>query len=359
MFFDFVSKLSYHPQKVADCLDDKVKGSLSTVFLDLVSGICNHNCIFCDGHYNPLPQKKFSDDRLLSIADELKALNVNSVLIVGEGGESTLHPSFCVFSRKLLSLGIHVGLYTNGETLNGEIAKVAADFDFVRISLDSGCNSTHNIVHRSKSNNVFSKIVSQAKDFSKIKKGILGASFIVLNENVDEIIAASILCEECGFDFLELKPYYSPNYTFDLTMYERLSQKLKNNYIEAVNICSKLTIILNNQFNEWEANNFAQRNLTRLDTPRICYTSKLRMVVSPTGCYLCTCFRNEDAYCMGDPNITSLIDIWYGERHFELTKCLCSLKCTYAAQNQYLSEMKEKKIELPEPDPNLSQIYFL
>lgn len=333
MIFDFVSKLSYHSQKVTDCLDDKVKGSLSTVFLDLVSGICNHSCVFCDGKYNPLPQKMISEERLLSIADELKELNVNSVVIVGEGGESTLHPSFCLFAKKLLSFGIHVGLYTNGETLNGEIAQIAANFDFVRISIDSGCDSTHTIIHCPKTNNAFSKIIYQANEFSKIKKGILGASFIVLDENVDEIVSAAMICEECGFDFLELKPFYSPNYTFDLTMYERLSKRIKRNYTEAVNGCSSLKIILNNQFKEWEENDFLQSNLTQLDKPRICYTSKLRMVVSPTGCYLCTCFRNVDTYCMGNPNETSLVDIWFGERHYELTKRLCRLKCTYATQN--------------------------
>ena len=359
MIFDFISKLSFHSQKAIDCIDDNLKCSLSTVFLDLVSGICNHNCIFCDGQYNPLPQKSFSEERLLSIADELKLLNVNSVVIVGEGGESTLHPSFCVFARKLLTLGIHVGLYTNGETLNGEIAKTVADFDFVRISLDSGCDATHKVVHRSNITDSFSKIVENAKMFSKIKKGTLGASFIVLNENIEDISTAVQICEESGFDFLELKPFYSPNYKFDLLLYEKLSSKLMKNYLDAVASCKSLRVILNNQFKEWEENNFSQSNLTQLDKPRICYTSKLRMVVSPTGCYLCTCFRNIDAYCMGDPNTASLVDIWYSDKHFELTKCLCKLKCTYSAQNDFLTQMKERQIELPQPNPSLSQKYFL
>ena len=344
MIFNFVSKLSYYPQKVAECLDDKIKSSISTVFIDLVSGICNHNCIFCDGKYNLLAKKSFSTERLLTLADELKALNVDSIIIVGEGGESTLHNGFCAFAKKLLSLGMHVGLYTNGETLNGEIAKTVADFDFVRISLDSGSDSTHKIVHCSNTDIAFSKIVAQAKQFSKIKKGILGASFIVLNENVDEINAASQICDECGFDFLELKPVYAPNYKFDLLMYEKLSTKIKRYYNEAVKNSKNISIILNNQFKEWEKNDFLLNNLTRLDKPCICYTSKFRMVVSPTGCYLCTCFRNIEEYCMGDPNTSSLVDIWFGEKHYELTKRLCSLKCTYSAQNKYLLELKQKAL---------------
>lgn len=356
--FDFISKLSNYPQKANLCIEDSIGDSLSTVFIDLVAGICNHNCIFCDGHFNPLPKKSFSEERLLQMADEFKALHVDSVIIVGEGGESTLHPAFCRFVKKLFELQIRVGLYTNGETLYGEVAQAAADMDFVRISLDSGSAKTHQLVHRAKEG-AFDKIIENATDFSKIRKGMFGTSFIVLRENVDEIPHAAQLCEACGFDYLELKPFYAPEYTFDTVLYEQLSKKVEQYYKQASASCTGMSVVLNNQFKEWQTCGFQKNNLTRTDAPRVCYTSKLRLVVSPTGCYLCTCFRNVEAYSLGDPNVQSLSEIWYGQKHLELTRRLCNLKCTYSAQNDYLRDLKEGKSVLPVPNPDLQQVYFL
>jgi hypothetical protein len=83
------------------------------------------------------------------------------------------------------------------------------------------------------------------------------------------------------------------------------------------------------------------------------------MVVSPTGCYICTCFRNIDEYSIGDPNTQSLKNIWYSDRHLELTRRTCKLKCTYFAQNEYLKEMIDCKKQLPEVDKKLKQRFFL
>ena len=357
--FDFNSKLAHFPEKAQACIREGIHRSLSTVFMDLVSGVCNQNCIFCDGKYLPLERRLFRTERLMRLADELVGLGVDSVIIVGEGGESTLHPAFCDFAGRLLSAGVHMGLYTNGETLSGAVAETAAKFDFVRVSLDAGRNETHNAVHRSHTPDVFDRIVSQLGAFSKIKKGSLGVSYVVLPENIDDIPLAAAICEAQGVDFLELKPFYSPEYTFDIPMYQSLAEKLRRYYAEAAAACKRTRVVLNNQFDEWLRHGFAPRDLTRLETGRPCLTSKLRLVVSPNGCFLCTCFRNVPAYNLGDPSETPLDEIWYGEKHRALLAQPCRLKCTYTLQNDFLLEMQAGKASLPAPDPDTEQIYFL
>lgn len=357
--FDFVSKLAHYPAKAAACVRDGVHRSLSTVFVDLVSGVCNHNCIFCDGKYLPLEHRMFTAERLMRMADELISLGVDSAIIVGEGGESTLHPAFCDFAEKLLAGGVHMGLYTNGETLRGAVAQTAAKFDFVRVSLDSGCEATHNAVHRSNTPGAFGRIVAQLGDFAKIKKGSLGVSFIVLPENVEDITLAAELCDRQGVDFMELKPFYCPDYTFDIPMYQTLAQKLQVRYNEASAACGHMRIVLNNQFSEWEKHGYAPRDLTRLPEGRPCLTSKLRMVVSPNGCFLCTCFRNVDGYSLGDPNALPLDEIWFSEKHRALLEKPCCLKCTYHAQNEYLLRLQAGQCVLPAPDETAEQTSFL
>ena len=357
--FDFIAKLAHFPERAEACIMDGIQRSLSTVFIDLVSGVCNHNCIFCDGKYLPLEHRLFATDRLMQMADELVSLGANSVIIVGEGGESTLHPSFCDFTRRLLTDGVHLGLYTNGETLYGTVAETAAAFDFVRVSLDSGTKKTHNKVHRSIHTDAFDTITANLGNFSRIKKGKLGVSYVVLPENIDEIPLAAQLCEANGVDFLELKPYYSPDYSFDIPMYQALAQKLRRYYEEALEAEGHLSVVLNNQFVEWMQNDFAPRNLTRLSNGRPCLTSKLRMVISPNGCFLCTCFRNTDAYNMGDPNTQSLKKIWFGDKHRTLVCKPCCLKCTYSEQNGFLLKLRKGEATLPVPSTTEEQIYFL
>ena len=357
--FDFVSKLAHFPEKAEACVCDGIHRSLSTVFVDLVSGVCNHNCIFCDGKYLPLEHRMFSEERLMRMAEELISLGVDSAIIVGEGGESTLHPAFCGFAEKLLAGGVHLGLYTNGETLCGAVAETAAKFDFVRVSLDSGREATHNAVHRSNTAGAFDRIVAQLGEFAKIKKGSLGVSFIVLHENIDDITLAAQLCDRQGVDFMELKPFYCPDYTFDIPMYQSLSQKLQAYYREASAACRHMRIVLNNQFSEWEQHDYAPRDLTRLPEGRTCLTCKLRMVISPNGCFLCTCFRNVDGYNLGDPNTLPLDRIWYGEKHLELLHRPCALKCTYHVQNEFLLRLQSGACTLPAPDDTMEQIYFL
>jgi len=357
--FDFTSKLAHFPDKAEFCVHSGIHRSLSTVFIDLVAGICNHNCIFCDGKYLPLENKMFSSDRLMEMADELVLLGVDSVIIVGEGGESTLHPAFCDFADRLCEAGVHLGLYTNGETLKGKTAETAAKFDFVRVSLDAGTKETHNAVHLSKNPDAFDLIVSQLDSFSKQKRGDLGVSYVVLPENIDDIPLAARICEEQGVDFLELKPFYSPNYTFDIEMYRSLAGKLEKYYKQTSETCRRLHVVLNNQFKEWLKYGFAPRDLTRLVEERLCVTSKLRMVISPNGCFLCTCFRNVDAYNMGDPNLLKLDEIWYGDKHLDLIGKPCCLKCTYHEQNEFLLRLQKGEVSLPEPDGAVRQIYFL
>ena len=98
--FDFNSKLAHFPEKAQACIRDGIHRSLSTVFMDLVSGVCNQNCIFCDGKYLPLERRMFETERLMRLADELVSLGVDSVIIVGEGpDEETI-----LFAARLAAL---------------------------------------------------------------------------------------------------------------------------------------------------------------------------------------------------------------------------------------------------------------
>lgn len=343
--FDFTEKLNFHQDKVNEALKDQVGSSLSTVFLDLLTNICNFDCVFCDGkRLYSLEDNSFSKARLDKMVEELVQLKIDSVILVGEGGEPLIHPYFTGFSKKMLKAGVKLGLYTNGSIVRKAILTTLADFDFVRISLNAGTRYSHERIHRYNNKRTFNNVLKFISECSKLNKNSVGVSFVIIRENVEELYLAAKIAKNCGADYIEFKPAYGYDYSIDKNLYEINTVSL----IEQIELSRTLEnadfkIVLNNQLNNFINNNFENdvQSITLLQEPRLCITSKLRMVVSPTGCYLCTPKRSKKYFSYGNPKEKSLVDIWYSKEHQSLTNELCSYKCTYHEQNKKLLELKE------------------
>lgn len=362
--FNFTDKLNFYEDKVNEALQDHVGSSLSTVFLDLLTNICNFDCIFCDGKrlYN-LSDNSFSKARLDKMAIELKELKVDSLILVGEGGEPLIHPYFNGFSRKLLQSGIKLGIYTNGSIVRKSIINTLANFSFVRVSLNAGTKQTHEQIHQYSGKNTFENVMKFITECSKVNKQAVGVSYVLIKENFKEIYQASKIAKDCGAQYIEIKPAYGKNYVIDKKLYETNI----NTIIHQVNLAKALEndnfkVVLNNQLQHFIGNDYETNfeRITLLDTPRKCITSKLRMVVSPTGCYLCTPKRSKKQFSFGNPVEQSLVDIWYSKEHQELIGQMCSYKCAYHDQNNKLLELKQKGSKFkPEENLNLEQHAFL
>jgi molybdenum cofactor biosynthesis enzyme MoaA len=345
--FDFIQKLNFHEDKVNEALNDQIGSSLSTVFLDLLTNICNFNCTFCDGKslYN-LKDNSFSRDRLDSMALELSELKVDSIILVGEGGEPLIHPDFNRFSRKLLDLGINLGIYTNGSIVRKSIFATLSHFSFVRISVNAGSKETHKLIHRYTGADTFENVIKFITECSKVNQSSVGVSYVIIRENIDELYEAAKIAKECGAHYIEFKPAYGLNYSIDKELYETNII----NIMAQIDLARRLEsqdfkIILNNQLSYFIQNDFEHNveRITLLDAPRRCLTSKLRMVVSPTGCYLCTPKRSIKRFSFGDPQSQSLVDIWNSKEHQSLINEPCNFKCTYHEQNNKLLQLKEAK----------------
>lgn len=283
--FDFTKKLNFFENKVRMALSDKTELTLSTVFLDLVNNICTNDCIFCDRKFRNAEPVMFSEDRLMSMADELISLNVDSVVIVGEGGESLLNPYFVEFSKKLLDNGLHLGLYTNGSISDAEIIEVLSRFDFVRVSLDAGCQESHKTIHRSADENSFYKALDLIRKISAKNGSIIGASFIVLKENVGEIALAADMVKKAGAAYLEIKPMYTTEY--DVAVLDPQVYEIAKIGIESCKhlIDKSFDVILNNQISSYFEHGHSLEEMVKSRCERLCISSKFRMVVSPSGCY--------------------------------------------------------------------------
>ena len=332
--FDFVKKLSYYPEKLQAALSDDIGYSLSTVFWDLLSNTCNYNCIFCDGKFRNNVPKSFPKAVLFRIADELQTMGVDSVLLCGDGGEPLLHPNFVDLSSRLNTIGCKLGVYTNGSYFNTFILNELAKFDFIRVSLNAGTNETYQRVHGIKDNQQFNSTLDFVKRISELNENV-GISFLLLDENIHEMYMAASLCQNLGVRFIEFKPAYLKDYTVGRFMYSKkdvIFAELKHCQSLA---SSSYSIVLNNQLAEYMVSS-SMSSMTTLDSPRRCKVSKFRLVISPSGYYLCTPYRGVDKYRLGDPFHDTLEQVWFSSRHKNLIDMPCSLRCTYHEQNECL-----------------------
>lgn len=356
--FDFKKKAMFNKTKIVKCLNNSITDSLTTVFLDLVSDLCNHKCIFCSGKYSDeFKSSYFSKERLFSMLTEFEKLGVTSIIVVGDGGESTLNPFFGDFIKKALEMGFHMGLYTNGCTQLDSYIDFLYHFDFIRVSLDAYNSKMHQVVHGAPKGD-FKKAINFIKLMKQKGYRNIGISYIVLNENSKDLYKAVLLANELQVEYIEFKPYYLEDYSlsFDYS-YELLTNLVKS----TSNNISFSKVIFNNQYKQLL---FDSKSDILHNNAQLCLSSRLRLVVSPKGCYFCSCYRGKNKFLIGNPQKQSIVDIWYGKKHEALYNFKCDLKCPYFEQNEFLLSLKNKEeldkfvecdVQLDEKD----QIFFL
>lgn len=110
---------------------------------------------------------------------------------------------------KTHSLGIDYAINTNGIMLERASKIIAGTCSWIRISLDAASEEKYRELHNGK--DYFKKIVRNIEFLNKTKKGTVGTSFVVMENNVNEIFEAAKLTKSIGCDFIQFKPKYIPN----------------------------------------------------------------------------------------------------------------------------------------------------
>ena len=103
---------------------------------------CNLSCIHCGSRAGKARVDELSTEECLRVVDELAALSVLEVSLIG--GEAHLHPGFLAILKALKSHGIQVGMTTGGRGIGQDLAAstASAGLDSVSVSID-GLASTH------------------------------------------------------------------------------------------------------------------------------------------------------------------------------------------------------------------------
>jgi len=333
-------KLIYHPERVSEWL---ATGDCFPIYVEIgVTNRCNHRCVFCALDWfekNPLDIDTSVMKRTLR---EMAECGVKSVMFAGDG-EPLLHRDLCEFITYARLQGLDVALATNGVLFDREkLEKALPSLSWVRFSVDAGTAATHKKIHRGGSKD-FDRIITNIRDAVAIKKRdnlpvVIGVQFLLIPDNLEDLVPFIELFREIGVDNVQIKPYsqhpLSKNrYSIEYAQYQGIEDIVRKYETPEFQVI------------------FRSQTTQRLMTKRTyheCYGLPFYTLIEADGTIIpCNLFHNNPDFCYGNLNTDSFAAIWKSEtrKHIlqQLTKNTiehCRDGCRLDAINRYLSQLK-------------------
>lgn len=331
------SKVLAHIDRVEDLLNNNVTIPV-TCEIDLADGFCNNKCPHCFFESAQKRDAIFIDKTvILNTIRTLAKAGVKGVEFVG-GGEPTTHPEFIEIIKETNKIGIAMGLITNGLLLDRYL-DILPLFNFIRISLDAACEATYEKTHGVKS---FNKVIENIQRIDEsYRKNKVGIGFLILPDNVEDIIVAAELCRKLKVRFIQYRPASIIN-----------GQKLD---IEKIKNCINCAIMENQRHSaefqifdagvKWQILSHEKRHYKK------CRTNCLSVVIKANGDVpICSLKRNDPDSILGNIYKNDFFDFWGSQKHVELIKAIdinaCRTPCKYDNYNIFFEAIENDLINI-------------
>jgi spore coat polysaccharide biosynthesis protein SpsF (cytidylyltransferase family)/MoaA/NifB/PqqE/SkfB family radical SAM enzyme len=208
-----VEKVLLFPEKVAAIGRVARSGGLDAsypVSVELsLTDACQLRCVWCsDFNLRQRDNATMSLEKVTELLRDLKQGGTRGVTIEG-GGEPTLHPDFERIVEAARSLGLAVGLISNGvRPLDQE---VLAQLEWIRVSLDA-CNPAE--FQKLKGRDCFHQVIENIGRMTQAGP-VVGAGYVLTNENHEHLEDLVHLLQKLGADYLHIRPVVDhPELTF-------------------------------------------------------------------------------------------------------------------------------------------------
>lgn len=341
-----------------------------SINLDLTTA-CNFQCPHCiDGEI--INTGKILDlNYVKTLIRDWARKGLRSVILIG-GGEPVLYPHFEEVVKFLKGLSLQVGIVSNGTNIKKieNICHLLDKGDWVRLSLDAGTNNTFQKIHRPRMNISLEGVMAQVKKMRQKNSNFqMGYSFLIIGErkkvngvalanNIKEIVPATKLAKENGFNYVSLKPFISPEG-------ERSTTISKGNLDEIRREIKKAKVSETKNFKVIESINllcFYDPDLKKAmqKQPRMCHAQFFRSVVIPAGVFGCSLWRGFQSTKISESNrkiSNNYYKSLYSNRgkltkKFDAQKNCQSVSCLYAPLNCWIEDL----IKSPEKIKTLKSI---
>ena len=356
---NLVEKL--HQNSIVDVVKktDFDKGSDAPFIVELdTTEYCNQACPRCISGDLVCNSTSFSNDRLLSLGDEMIDAGVKGVILIG-GGEPLAHPKAGELMQKFGENDVQLGITTNGTLLHKYQDVIAQHSHWTRVSVDAATDETYGKLRPNKAGkSLFHKVIRNMENLAKVKTGKLGFSFLLrtsaegedIPPNFNEIYEAAKLAREIGCDYFEVKPSYEFEDGKDHSLFVHRQEDM-DHAREQINRAAELAtenFSVVRSVNMMHALDLEQPGKQR-KSYTTCPTAQLRTLVTPSGVYVCPYFRGKNQWKIGDVRENSFSDMWQSEYRKEVMdkmspKRYCSgVHCIRHDTNLELFKMKEQQ----------------
>lgn len=307
--------------------------------VDLTSGACNNNCIFCCFGSNRKNTPVFLQPKPLIKTLENAAKNgTKSVELVG-GSDPTMHKDIADIAKKIVALDLNIGLITNGLLLD-RIFPAAKDFTFIRISLDAGTEETYAHVHGIPAFNQVLTNIKTLKNFIPSEK--IGLAYLVIPQNSkeEEIRAFTEKAIQLGVGYIVFRPAILPK---SIEM-----ERLRNNLHQILSLINSLADEFAGDIRIYHS---AQNRWTRTiqntrGTTGKCRACLFKGVICADGSVpFCNLARNDKSRSLGNIYRKSFSEIWGSSRHNKFLEDIdikdCPVPCAIDDYRDILYEYQE------------------
>jgi MoaA/NifB/PqqE/SkfB family radical SAM enzyme len=337
---DFRPRLKKTVKKLSDGECDSMPFAM---LVDLTTR-CNLGCSWCIDRY-VLSDKEIPKKRMNRLLEEFKEADIRSVVYFG-GGEPMMYNGINEILTKTHNLGIDYAINTNGIMLERASKIIAGTCSWIRISLDAASEEKYRELHNGK--DYFKKIVRNIEFLNKTKKGTVGTSFVVMENNVNEIFEAAKLTKSIGCDFIQFKPKYIPN---------AKNERSLNKYIADLNSRVKKELEKTKQLEDY---NFAvlitgsmktllsSEPVNQRKSYSYCAAQQFIPLITPHGVYVCPNLRGSKKGKIGDILVSSFKKIWESEQRKKIIKRInpsrdCNLACLRHQINAVINSVIENE----------------
>lgn len=166
-----------------------------------LTNACNLKCVYCSDLElrNKQGVNQIGLDVFCRLIDDLANGGTRGIVLEG-GGEPTLYPHFAEVVRYARSVGLAVGLITNGtRALNAE---VVSEMEWIRVSLDA---STREEYVRLKGVDVFENVLTNIAKYVK-HCDTVGIGYVVTNNNISQLESLVLRLRMMGASYIQLRP---------------------------------------------------------------------------------------------------------------------------------------------------------
>jgi MoaA/NifB/PqqE/SkfB family radical SAM enzyme len=212
------TKVLWHLDKLHDLRNGK---QIAPEHFQLIlSDTCSQDCAFCSYRLSGYttqelwggvrnPKRIIPYDKAVEILNDFALMGVKAVQFTG-GGEPTVHPQHKQLFDLALSLGLQCALVSNGILISKQPdwLDTYSRFSWVRISLDAGTMGTYSRIRRCPPWH-FDKAIDNLAALAKTKGPMVGVSYVVLKENVDELYDAALLSKAAGAAYIRFGAFFS------------------------------------------------------------------------------------------------------------------------------------------------------